>query len=213
MARQEWELINSKSGEVDDSSIDLALRKPQLEKVRAVIDSAATDVERVKVDLERTIIKVPFNAIVEQKNIDIGSQVTTQSTIATLVGTDAFWIEVSVPVESLGWLKLPENGEKGSAVRVVAEQGSSYPGRIIKLLPGVDQDGLMARLLIEVDDPMGLQSGNRPLLLGGFVRAAITGKQLSDVFQVPRAALKDGERVYTVNSRYHPAYPAGSGAV
>lgn len=200
VARQEWELINSKSGDVDDSSIDLALRKPQLEKVRAVVDSAATDVERVKVDLERTIVKVPFNAIVEQKNIDIGSQVTTQSTIAILAGTDAFWIEASVPVDSLHWLKLPENDKPGSAVRVFAEQDSAYDGRIIKLLPAVDQDGLMARLLIEVDDPMGLKSGNRPLLLGGFVRAAITGKRLTDVFQLPRAALKDGNKVYTVNA-------------
>ena len=200
VARQEWELLNSKSGQIDDSSIDLALRKPQLEKVKAAVDSAATDVERVKVDLARTVIKIPFNAIVQQKDIDIGSQVSTQSTIATLAGTDAFWIELSVPVDSLQWLRLPENGKAGSMVSVHAEQDSLYAGRIIKLLPAVDQDGLMARLLIEVDDPMGLKSGNRPLLLGSFVRAEITGRQLTDVFQLPRAALKDGDKVYTVNA-------------
>jgi len=200
VARQEWELINRKSGGIDASSIDLALRKPQLEKVRAAVDSARTDVERVKVDLERTVIKVPFNAIVQQKDLDIGSQVTTQSTIATLAGTDAFWVEVSVPVDSLAWLKLPGKDRRGSAVRVVAEQQAAYEGRIVKLLPAVDENGLMARLLIEVDDPMGLQSGARPLLLGSFVRAEISGKQLADVYQLPRAALKDGDKVYTVNA-------------
>jgi len=198
VARQEWELIKQKSRGLDDSSIDLALRKPQLEKVKAAVDSAKTEVERVKIDLERTIIKVPFNAIVKQKNVDIGSQVTTQTTLATLVGTDAFWVEVSVPVDSLQWLELPENTKAGSPVKIIGEQQSTYEGKIIKLLPGVEQDGLMARLLVEVSDPLGLHSGQSHLLLGDFVEVAITGKQLNDVYQVPRSAVKDGNRVYTV---------------
>ena len=84
VAQQEWEMINKMVGGMDKSSEDLALRKPQMEKAQANIKAAETDIERAKVDLRRTVIKSPFNAIVREKNIDMGSQVSSQSSIATL---------------------------------------------------------------------------------------------------------------------------------
>ena len=55
--RQEWELITSLTEDVDISSRDLALRKPQLAKAEAVVKSARTDLEKARVDLARTVIR------------------------------------------------------------------------------------------------------------------------------------------------------------
>ncbi|MDD5758908.1 MAG: efflux RND transporter periplasmic adaptor subunit [Desulfobulbaceae bacterium] len=200
IASQEWELIKRRTNDLDTSSVDLALRKPHLEKVQAAVASAKTDVERVQVDLERTVIKAPFNAAVMTKSVDLGSQVGSQSQLATLVGIDTFWAEVTVPKDKLAWFDLPGVKHPGSPVRVYADDYAPRPGKIIKLLPDVEQLGLMAKLLIEVNDPMKAGANQSPLLLGSFVNAKIEGKKLKDVFALPRAALKDDKSVLLVTA-------------
>lgn len=200
VAEQEWALISQHIENLDSSNKDLALRKPQLEKARANIDLAKTDIERTEVDLGRTEIRAPFNAIVRQKNIDLGSQLTNQSAIGVLTGIDAFWAEVSIPSANLAWLTLPTGTNSGSEVRIFAGGTPSRAGRIIKLLPEVDKDGLMARVLVTIEDPLALKTDRQPILIGSYVHAEFTGRQLKNVFQLPRAALLDGDKVMTVTS-------------
>jgi RND family efflux transporter MFP subunit len=200
VAEQEWAMINSMVGEMDQSSEDLALRKPQLAKAQANIKAAETEIERAMVDLERTVIKSPFNAIVREKHVDTGSQVSSQSSIATLSGVDSYWAEISFPVDKLEWIMLPDDKKSGSNVLVYADSITPHQGKIINLLSDIDPDGLMARMIIAIDDPMGLKSKREPLLLGSFIRAEIEGKTIENVFQIPRAALKENNKVMIATS-------------
>ncbi|MBN2333175.1 MAG: efflux RND transporter periplasmic adaptor subunit [Deltaproteobacteria bacterium] len=201
IALQEWETISRLTGEMESANVDLALRKPQLAKAQANLESALTAVEKARVDLQRTVIKAPFNLIVSSKNVDLGSQVSLKSVIATLVGLDTFWAEISLPVEKLDWLDLPAAGRPGSSATLYVNGDiSSYEGRIISLQPELDPDGLMARLLIAVDDPMGLKGQRKPLFLGSFVRAEMVGRTVAGVYRIPRSALKENSRVLTADS-------------
>jgi len=204
VARQEWELIRKLGGElgseVDETSRDLALRKPQLAQVKARIESARTALERARVDLERCVIRAPFNLVVRNENVDIGSEITAATQIATLAATDIFWAEISLPVTRLDWFELPRPGRggSGSAVQVVARNGERRPGKIVSLAPDLDENGLRARILVAVEDPLGLENGRRPLLLGSFVRALIGGRELRGVFRVPRPALRENDTLFLV---------------
>ncbi len=199
VARQEWELITSLTADIDISSRDLALRKPQLAKSEALIKSAETALERARVDLDRTLIRAPFNLIVRSENIDLGSEISTATHIATLAATDFFWAEISVPAEKLAWFDLPDRDREGSSVLIRARSQEPYVGRIISLAPDLDKDGLMARLLIAIDDPLGLKNGRQPLLLGGFVEAEIEGRRLKDVYRIPRSVLLENDIVMLVD--------------
>ena len=199
VARQEWELIISLTDDVDMSSRDLALRKPQLAKAEAVIKSARTAIERARVDLDRTVIRAPFNLIVRAENIDLGSEVSTTTNLATLAATDIFWAEISLPAEKLAWFDLPDGENKGSPVLIRTRQQEPYVGRIVSLAPDLDKDGLMARLLIAIKDPLGLQTGRQPLLLGGFVQAKIEGRSLENVYRIPRSVLHENDIVMLVD--------------
>ncbi len=198
VARQEWSLINEQFEDIDTSSEDLVLRKPQRAKVDADIKVAKTDIERAEVDLERTVIKAPFNAVVREKQVDIGSRVSTQSSIALLTGIDVFWAEMSIPVNKLDRIVLPSKTESGSKVSVFSNGSKPFNGYIVKLMPDLDADGLMARVLIVIQDPMAIKTQKTPLLLGSFIRAEIIGKELENVFQLPRSALLEGNKVLTV---------------
>jgi hypothetical protein len=60
----------------------------------------------------------------------------------------------------------------------------------------------MARLLIEVQDPLDLQAKGkkRPMLLiGEYVRVSIEGEELSGVYRIPRPALRNDSEVWLVD--------------
>lgn len=200
VAGQEWQMINDEGIITGEADLDLALRKPQLDKAMADVKLAETEVEQARLDLARTEISAPFNCVVLEKNVAIGSQITPQSSIATLTGTDTFWAEISVPIDQLKWLTLPDGKKPGSAVTVYTNDKSRHRGLLLKLLPDVDKDGLMARLLIEISDPLGLTTSQTPLFLGSFIRAEIAGQMLDKIFMVPRAALFENDNVLTVTN-------------
>ena len=205
VALKEWELITSLSDDIDTSSRDLALRKPHLIKAKAKIASAATALERARVNLERTVIKAPFNLVVRAENVDLGLQVTPTSTLATLAATDIFWAEISLPVTKLAWFDLPEKLGKGKSWAPVTKvllhslNQPSLTGKIVTLTPDLDKDGLMARLLVAIVDPLGLEKKHPPVLLGSFVTAEIIGRKLENVYRIPRAALKENDLLLTAD--------------
>jgi len=116
IARREFEILNES---LQDDDQELVLRKPQLESVRAQLALAKAKLEQAKLDLQRSRIRAPFNAIVESIDVDVGTRVTSASTLATLAGTDSCWLEVSVPVKQLKWIDIPRGSTtQGSRVRI-----------------------------------------------------------------------------------------------
>lgn len=106
VARREWAILNGDKP-ADPLDKELALRQPHLRKAQADLTSARANLKQARLNLERTRITVPFNAVVRSRNVELGSQVTTQEKLADLVGADAFWIEVSIPVDRLQWIAIP----------------------------------------------------------------------------------------------------------
>lgn len=202
VAQREWQLLNGNRGkEAFDS--DLALRKPHLDKARADIDSAKAAVERAALDLDRTRIIAPFNAVVRSKSVDVGSQVSVGESMAELVGTDAFWVQASIPVDRLEWIHIPQRkNEKGSVAKIYYSGGHTVKGKVVRLMGDLASEGRMARILIEVKDPMQHKAKERtvpPLLIGEYVRVEMEGRQLDDVFVIPRTTLRDGNSVWIMN--------------
>lgn len=198
VAKAEWDLLGGDTrGEADE---ELALRKPQVMNVEAALASAKSALERAQLDLSRTVLKAPFDAFVQEESVDLGQRVGPESPVATLIGTDAFWVQVSLPPSALSFVGAPSEGKPGSSVLVrSAAPGREVErdGRVIRVLGDLDPRGKMARVLVEVRDPLGLESkGSAPLLLGEVVKVQIEGRALDDVYAVPRLALRDGDVVW-----------------
>jgi RND family efflux transporter MFP subunit len=202
VARREWDLLygDNKGGEIES---DLALRKPHLEKAQVDVEGARAELEQARINLARTRIIAPFNALVLNKYVDLGSQVSLQEKLADLVGTDVYWVQVSVPVEHLKWLKIPVgSGEEGSPATIYYREGSQRRGRVIRLLADMSKEGRMARLLVEVKDPLDLLAENDPrppMLIDEYVRVLIEGAPLPDVYRIPRFALHNDNQVWILD--------------
>ncbi|MEE8410736.1 MAG: efflux RND transporter periplasmic adaptor subunit [Myxococcota bacterium] len=211
VAEREWALLGDGSKSGDDGRA-LALREPQLRTARVGLKAAKSGLKQAEITLERTIVRAPFNAFVQEELADLGQLVTPASRLGSLIGTDQFWVQVSIPVERLPWVDLPgADGKGGSTVRVIQKAGAlsiERSGRVIRLLGDLDPIGRMARLVVAVDDPLGLASNETkdgdgapqlPLLLGAYVRVEIDGEVLHDAIEIPRLVLRQGDRVYVMD--------------
>ena len=208
VAEREWKLIQDEVQPTQEGK-KLALREIQLENARATVDAAQSTLDQARLMRERTVIKAPFNAVITEDFVDRGQVVAPGSRIATLVATDMFWVQVSVPVDRLSWIHIPGvNSKEGSPAEVIQQAGTEIEikreGRVIKLQSSLDPRGKMARLLVEVDDPLGTPGENgavMPLLLGGYVNVRIQGLQVEDALAIPRRALREQSRVWVMSEK------------
>ncbi len=204
VARQEFAFLKQ---HVSDEEKDLILRKPQLESLQALLESAQAKHERAKLDLARTRINIPFNAVIRSTHVNIGARVTPATSLAAIAGTDTFWIEVLVPVNRLQWIRIPSNnGETGSVVKIfdpAAWGPDGYRiGRVIRLSPGLEEQGRMAKLLVSVQDPLVLLSENKEnhrVLINAYVRVEIEGIGLSRAAVIDRGHIRDGEYAWIMD--------------
>ena len=212
---------------VTDSEKKLILREPYLKASQAALEAARAQreaaevahrnalaacekaeaaLERARLNLSWTTINAPFDAVVLNKNVGAGSYVSSGNPIATLVNTDRYWIEVSVSVDNLKWITTKQgNGHQGSKAKVHYETawGSDAfrAGRVVEIGPAIETEGLMAKVIVEVEDPCCLQPENRDkprLLLDSCVNVHIEGKPIAGVVKVPRTALRDGDSAWVL---------------
>lgn len=210
IASREWRLLENDLPE-NEANRSLVLREPHLRRTQARVEKAQNAIAKAKLDLSRTSIAAPFNVMVLDESVEVGQLVAPGPAVATLVGTDEFWVRASVPIEMLKWIRLPgayRQGadREGAMARVILETGDEHPiereGEVVRLLSDLEPAGRMARVLVSVPDPLSLAASSRelPLLLGSFVRVEIEAGELEDVVAIDRTALRDGDRVWVVDS-------------
>lgn len=202
-ARDEWRNLYQGREKDDSKPPPLLVKEPQLSAAKAMLTAEKAEVQKARLNLARTTIQAPFNAFVRAKNVDIGSQVSGQEKLAELVGTDEYWIQASIPVDRLNWIMIPRHpAESGSRVRILHRNGFIIAGTVVKLLGDLESEGRMARILVEVKDPLNLKKGekNQPaLLIGEYVKIEIEGRKLQNVYRIPRTALRDNSNIWIVN--------------
>ena len=194
VAAKEWELLGS-TLESDAASKRLALREPFVARRQADLSTAQVRLDQARLDLERTSVKAPFDAIVLSENVEVGSHVSMGSELATLVDRRTFAVEVSVPLDRLE--RLPD-GESQAWVQI---DGASAPrpARVERVLGEVDREGRMARVQVTIDNPLEGTGDGGPVLLGAYAKVVLPLRRVEAAAVIPRAALREGSTVWLVN--------------
>jgi len=199
VARQEYELLGE---EIDPSNRALVLREPQIEAIRARMQSAEAAVEQAELDLERTIVEAPFDARILTRLVNVGSQVQAGTPLGRLVGIDEYWIIASVPLRDAGRIRFADEDGIGSRVRVrhetAWEPGVHRLGSASRLIGTVDERSRLAQVLVTVPDPLGRTTDGPPLILGTIVRVRIEGRPLEDVVRLDRDLVRQNDTVWVM---------------
>ena len=197
VAEKEWSMVGERA-KTSTRGKALALREPQLAGAKADLQAARSQLMQAQLALSRTRIEAPINAVVQSESVEIGQIARPGAVLGTLIGTDEWWVEVSIPTSELRWLKVP-----GSVARVTQRLGDESQvvrvGEVLRILPDVNPSGLMARLVVEVKDPMALEEGNEgAFLLGTPVQVELEGIEEKNIVSIPRRALREGDKIWVV---------------
>lgn len=206
-AAEDWQRLGRQLGS-SKSATALALRKPQLAEALANLDYALADLDKKRGDLQRTVIRAPYDGLVREKKADIGQFVTAGSALAVTFAVDYAEIRLPLPDNELAFLELPDAMNRDNinypVVTLTAEIGGErqyWKGEIVRTEGVFDERSRVLYAVAQVKDPYGLESGNwqSPLRIGTFVEANIEGKLARDVFVLPRGTLRAGGRIWIVD--------------
>jgi RND family efflux transporter MFP subunit len=204
VALKEWKVMRRRlKGKIDEVTKERATREPQRRVSEANLRIAKSALRRARLNLARATLKAPFDAVVLSESVEKGQLVGPGAPVAQLVSTESFWVKASVPSSELAWVSLPsKEGERGSPVKVRYDMGERVverEGFVARRLSQLEAVGRMAQLIIEVPNPLeegDSEEARHPLLLGAQVRLEIQGKPLDDVIELPRNALRSGDKLW-----------------
>ena len=184
---------------------DLTLRKPQLQQALAELQFAEAELEKALGDLDRTVIRAPYDGLVRQKNADFGQFVSPGTNIGTTFAVDKAEVRLPVSQKDLQYLEV-EKLQSGEPIDVVlqAELGGevfSWSAYISRSEAVFDQTSRVLFLVAEVNDPYNLDSasGSPPLLIGTFVTASVAGRFGGELIKIPRRSIYQGDTVWLVD--------------
>lgn len=171
----------------------------------ATLDQARANLAQAQLDLERTVVTAPFAGRVRARSVDLGQFVSPGSLLARVYAVDYSEVRLPIRTSELAYLTFPsgKEAEDAAGARVVLSaslggQERTWPARLVRTEGEIDLRTRMMHAVARVDDPLNPSDGRVPLPSGLFVRAEISGRRLENVFVLPNAALRDGDRVHVV---------------
>ncbi len=138
--------------------------------------------------LKKYTLTAPFNGTFTQVISEIGSVANPGTQIARMIRTDMMEVEVPVPAEEARYLA------KGDRVELYpGKEDLKLEGEITRKAGFIDQNTQSKSMFVEVD-----QNQETTLFQGQYVEAVFQGRKLDNVMELPRNAVFDGHKVYTV---------------
>jgi RND family efflux transporter MFP subunit len=188
---------------------DFALRLPQLRAAKSNIETAKAQLSLAELNLERTRIRAPYDGRILNTFVNIGSVIGPNVTLAQIYSSDALEVRLPIANKALRFINLPEQSsvDKQEDPQVLIENKLTEPpqiwqGRIVRTEAKIDAASQQLYVVARIDDPFknDEQHLRRPLKIGQFVRANISGQTLENVISIPNSALYQGSYVYIVKN-------------
>ncbi len=168
---------------------DCAVLEAEVRRANAALDAA-------RAELEKTVLRAPFDAIVAEVPIELGEWATPSVPLVVAPDVidviDPSSIYISAPMDEVDTGRL----SSGLAVRVTLDAfaGRSFPAHVVLLAPyvnDVQQQNRTQEVEVELDDAAFAST----LLPGLSADVEIVLGVREDVLRVPSAALLEGGRV------------------
>lgn len=198
-ARLNWEDLG-----YDEEPNELVLRLPQLREAEANVKAAEGQLLRAKTDLERSKVRAPYDGRVRQRVVGLGQTIGGSTPLGTIFAIDVAEVRLPIAGDDMTFLNLPEDPHDPPLeveLRDALNPGNetSWKAQIVRTEGALDQNSLELFAIARIPDPFGRQTGELPLRIGQPVIGAIPGRVLTDVYAIPRAAVRQLEKIYLVD--------------
>jgi RND family efflux transporter MFP subunit len=210
-----------KAEQAYNSAVDMAaqlaraveLYPTQIQESQSGLESAKARLELARTRLDRCIVEAPFTGRLEEVKLEKDQYVTPGLPALTLA--DDSLLEIQVPLDSREaqkWLRFkPRDGNNGDAwfsrplpvkctVRWTEDPGGhTWRGTLHRVVRFDRQTRtLTVAVRVEGEDALSSDSDDLPLVDGMFCSVEIPGRDLENVFRLPRWAVSFENTTYRV---------------
>ena len=157
-----------------------AYTKVQLETDEAQLKTVSADVEALKAQIDRKVVRAPFAGKLGIRAVNLGQYVNPGTPITVLESTESVFVDFTIPQQELARVPV------GSPVRIVlpgAKPPRTLPGKIAALDPSVDAVTRSVKLRASVEED---KDELRP---GMFVNVSVQLPERVKVISVPATAI------------------------
>lgn len=208
-ARSEYERLRE-LGErrlASESQIQNAERLANVTAAR--INEIETQLRQARIDLDRTEVRAPFDAIVQSRQVELGQYANRAQNIAVMYGADEVEVRLPLAIRQLGYLDVPLDfrGELDRRVAPVVRLEGLYGGqqhvwfgRMVRTEATIDPDSNTVQSIVRVTQPQETEKNAIPLPIGLFVEASISGREIDDIIALPRAVIRNNNQVLVVDA-------------
>lgn len=195
LATEDWVA----SGRKLNDATDYTLRKPQLAAATAAVTAAEATVTKATLDLERTRIVAPFDAVVESRTASPGNIVTPGSSLGILIARERIEVRLPLTPQQVTRLRLArdKSSDLTATLTTPTLPGTTWQATINRIEPAVDLKNQTLWIIGEVKDPFANPESFLPV--GAFVNASIQGSPLENVFRFPEVAVVEDAFVWVVS--------------
>ncbi|GHC64960.1 efflux RND transporter periplasmic adaptor subunit [Roseibacillus persicicus] len=189
------------SGRKLSEASDYTLRKPQLAAAKANVASAQAAVAKARLDLERTKIRAPFDAIVSERQASPGNVVTMGTELGTLIARERAEVRLPLTPEQVARIQMPsKNGPPPAEATLTApsQPGATWTARLTRTEPKVDPQNQVIFVVAEIEDPFANQEAFLPI--GAFVNAELAAIPLPNSYRLPATSLVEDSFVWVIDS-------------
>lgn len=197
LAREDW----LSAGRSLSEASDLTLRKPQLAAANAAVASAKAAVEQAELDLERTIIRSPFDAIVEERTASLGNVVSRGATLGSLLARERIQVRLPLTPKQASRIQLPKFGDDSTTLDATLTTPSvpnaKWAATINRVEPQIDPKNQSIFLVGEIENPF--ENPNAFLPVGAFVNAVISAPPTPNIYTFDESTVVNDSFVWVVS--------------
>lgn len=215
-ARRDYERIEERTGrapDLDSTELGrLVFNEPQVARAEANLERAKAVLDDARTRLARTRLSVPFDGRVRTQQADLGAYLTPGTPVASVYGTDAVEIVVSLPsrkaalIQNL-WATAAQDADAPVPATVTRSYGGtsfSWQGTVHRVEGTISERTRTVDVVVRVPDPYETdqapsvrsrmperpdRAGRPPLAVGTYAKVDIQARRGEDYHVVPRRAV------------------------
>jgi HlyD family secretion protein len=168
-----------KKDELEMKLIFTGAKREELILNKSGYNAAINQIERARLNLEYTKIRVPFSGFVGNFDLVVGQRITSGEALFKLFSIQTMNIDINILESELNNIDIGNNVE----IEIPAIPDEKFSGIVSKISPYIDKENRTSKVVISIKNK---DSKIKP---GMFARVLITSKTFTNRILIPKDAL------------------------